>query len=80
MSQLGRGVCPSDPLALPFLGHARRPAAGAGRSRETAMPGVLRRLVYAAKQAIDRILPFKGIPPVVSAAAEAPPMPARAEG
>ncbi len=44
------------------------------------MPGVLRRLVYAEKQAIDRIPPFAGIPPVLSAAADAPPMPARAQG
>ena len=44
------------------------------------MPGVLRRLVYAEKQAIDRIPSFEGIPPVLSAAAEAPSIPARAEG
>ncbi len=54
-----------------------RAPVGAGRP---AMPGVLRRLVYAEKQAIDRIPSFEGIPPVLSAAAEAPPIPARAQG
>ncbi len=55
-----------------------RHRAGAGDC-ESFDPGIASNN-YAENHAIDGTLPFKGIPPVLSAAEDAPPMPARAEG